>query len=133
MVAEVPWTGLFSQELSCCRVRGLAAGSEQVVHTRFALTLVVNHACNLRCTYCFTGDKVRRPMRLATGRKAIDRALQSLLPGGTLHLGFFGGEPLIEADGGGKTFDQIVNGFAETAGPGFCGAGFGAAARRFFF
>lgn len=98
MVAEVLWTGLFSQELSCCRVRGLAAGSEQVVHTRFALTLVVNHACNLRCTYCFTGDKVRRPMRLATGRKAIDRALQSLLPGGTLHLGFFGGEPLIEAE-----------------------------------
>jgi uncharacterized protein len=31
------------------------------------------------------------------GRKAIDRAAASLAPGGALELGFFGGEPLLEA------------------------------------
>jgi uncharacterized protein len=68
------------------------------MHSRFGLTLVVNHACNLRCTYCYTGEKLRRPMPPEIGRKAIDRALRSLAPSGTLELGFFGGEPLIEAE-----------------------------------
>lgn len=65
--------------------------------TQFGLTLVVNHACNLRCTYCYTGDKVRRPMPRDVGFRAIDRALASLAPGGLLNLAFFGGEPLLEA------------------------------------
>ena len=52
----------------------------------------------LRCTYCYTGDKLLRAMPAATGRKAIDRAIASLMPGGSLELGFFGGEPLIEAE-----------------------------------
>lgn len=68
------------------------------MHARFALTLVVNHACNLRCTYCYTGEKLRRRLPLATGRKAIERALHSLERHGTLELAFFGGEPLIEAE-----------------------------------
>jgi sulfatase maturation enzyme AslB (radical SAM superfamily) len=58
---------------------------------------MVNHACNLRCTYGYTGAKVQRPMPEAIGTMAIDRALGSLAPGGTLQLGFFGGEPLVEA------------------------------------
>lgn len=64
----------------------------------YGLTLVVNHACNLRCAYCYTGDKLRRPMPTAVGRKSIDRALNSITPGCTLELGFFGGEPLLEAE-----------------------------------
>ena len=68
------------------------------MYSRFGLTLVVNHACNLRCTYCYTGEKLGRQLPPAVGRKAIDRALQSLVPGGTLDLAFFGGEPLIEAE-----------------------------------
>jgi len=68
------------------------------MHAQFGLTLVVNHACNLRCTYCYTGEKKRRPLPFDTGRKAIDRALQSLSPKGALELAFFGGEPLIEAE-----------------------------------
>jgi uncharacterized protein len=68
------------------------------VHARFALTLMVNHACNLRCTYCYTGEKFRRVMPIAVGQKAIARAVKSLAPGGTLELAFFGGEPLIEAE-----------------------------------
>jgi uncharacterized protein len=68
------------------------------MHTRFGLTLIVNHACNLRCTYCYTGEKLGRSMPLETGRNAIDRAARSVTERGTLELGFFGGEPLIEAE-----------------------------------
>ncbi|PQO41222.1 hypothetical protein C5Y96_00460 [Blastopirellula marina] len=68
------------------------------MHTSFGLTLVVNHACNLRCSYCYTGEKIRRPLPLQMGCKAIDRAIRSLRPEGALELSFFGGEPLIEAE-----------------------------------
>jgi uncharacterized protein len=67
------------------------------MYPRFGLTLMVNHACNLRCTYCYTGDKFLRAMPEAIVWKAIDRAIQSLQAGGTLELAFFGGEPLVEA------------------------------------
>ena len=63
----------------------------------FALTLMVNHACNLRCSYCYTGAKFSSPMSFEIGSIAIQRAFDSLSPGGSLHLGFFGGEPLLEA------------------------------------
>ena len=71
---------------------------------RFGLVLMVTHDCNLRCSYCYVrapreagaaGSPRRMPQHLA--RKAIDRAIASLEPGGTLELGFFGGEPLLEA------------------------------------
>jgi uncharacterized protein len=68
------------------------------MHSRFGLTLVVNHACNLRCTYCYTGRKFGRPLPAAFGHKAVDRAFRSLSPSGTLDLAFFGGEPLVEAE-----------------------------------
>ncbi len=64
----------------------------------FSLTLMVNHACNLRCTYCYTGEKLRRPMSDETAVAAIDRAVRSVEPAGRLELGFFGGEPLLEAE-----------------------------------
>lgn len=67
------------------------------MHDAFSLTLMVNHACNLRCTYCYTGEKFSRAMSPRTAQKAVDRALASLKPGGALDLGFFGGEPLLDA------------------------------------
>ena len=67
------------------------------MYDQFGLVLVVNHACNLRCRYCYTGEKYHRSMTESLGRKAIDRALASISPGGVLELGFFGGEPLVEA------------------------------------
>ena len=63
----------------------------------FGITLMLTHACNLRCTYCYTGAKLNRTMPLAIGQKAIDRAAASIRTGGTLELAFFGGEPLLEA------------------------------------
>lgn len=68
------------------------------MYARFGLILMVNHACNLRCGYCYTGAKFGRSLPGHFGRAAIDRALRSLEPGGTLELGFFGGEPLVEAE-----------------------------------
>lgn len=67
------------------------------MYSVFELTLCVNHACNLQCSYCYTGNKFRRPMPVETGEAAIRRAVHSVQPEGTLQLGFFGGEPLIEA------------------------------------
>lgn len=64
----------------------------------FGLTLVVNHACNLRCTYCYTGSKFSAPMPRPVGDRAVRRAFASIAEGGHLGLGFFGGEPLLEAD-----------------------------------
>ncbi|MCE9553366.1 MAG: radical SAM protein [Planctomycetes bacterium] len=67
------------------------------MYDNFHLVLMVNHACNLRCHYCYTGAKSNRPMSRAVAVAALDRALASLAPGGLLELGFFGGEPLLEA------------------------------------
>src|ERR1041384_4349377 len=68
-----------------------------VPYEAFGLTLMVNHACNLRCTYCYTGAKFSAPMHWEVGSAAIRRALASLRSNGVLRLGFFGGEPLLEA------------------------------------
>ncbi|HEV3028797.1 MAG TPA: radical SAM protein [Planctomycetota bacterium] len=67
------------------------------MYRTFSLTLMVNHACNLRCSYCYTGAKIQRPMPPRIARAAVDRAVASLEPGGLFELGFFGGEPLVEA------------------------------------
>lgn len=68
------------------------------MYDRFGLILTVTHACNLRCSYCYAGHKSDTSLPGPMGRKAIDRAVASLTPGGTLELGFFGGEPLLEAE-----------------------------------
>ena len=60
------------------------------------LSLIVDHACNLRCTYCYTGEKIRRAMTPEVGYRAIDLALQSRPV--RLDLSFFGGEPLLHPD-----------------------------------
>lgn len=75
------------------------------MYTRFGLVLMVNHACNLRCTYCYTGLKFARAMPEKVAQHSIERALTSLHPGGTLELSFFGGEPLLEAALIGSTID----------------------------
>lgn len=61
------------------------------------LTLFVNHACNLRCTYCYTGEKFNRRMSLEVARKAVDFGFQQArLP--AMQISFFGGEPMLELD-----------------------------------
>ncbi len=60
------------------------------------LTLFVDHQCNLRCTYCYTGEKFTRAMSTDTMRRAVDLALQQ--PMAHLDVSFFGGEPLLHRD-----------------------------------
>jgi len=62
----------------------------------FGLVLMITRACNLRCTYCYTGSKGFIRMTPAVARRAVDCALGSLEDRGTLNVGFFGGEPLLE-------------------------------------
>lgn len=67
------------------------------MYDQFGITLMLTHACNLRCSYCYTGAKVERAMPLDVGYRSIDRAMASLNRLGTLDIGFFGGEPLLQA------------------------------------
>ncbi len=66
------------------------------------LTLCVTHDCNLRCAYCYAGEKRRVAMSRETAFRAIDFALErhraTRPPGTPFVLGFFGGEPLLEWD-----------------------------------
>jgi uncharacterized protein len=58
--------------------------------------LCLTHNCNLRCRYCYAGDKVNRRMSSETARAALDfLAGQSE---STSVVTFFGGEPLLEFD-----------------------------------
>ncbi len=61
------------------------------------LTLFVNHACNLRCTYCYTGEKFDRRMPFEVAEKAIELGFDlAMVP--AMQISFFGGEPLLEAE-----------------------------------
>jgi len=60
------------------------------------LTLFVDHACNLRCTYCYNGEKLQRPMSTETMQRAVALALATRPR--HLDVSFFGGEPLMRLD-----------------------------------
>lgn len=75
-------------------------------YKRFDLVLMVTHRCNLQCDYCYQPKKPLRSMSREVGWKAIDRALDVLELGGVLDLGFFGGEPLLEAELIGELVDH---------------------------
>jgi len=60
------------------------------------LTIFVDHQCNLRCAYCYTGDKFNKRMPLVTAQKSVDFALSR--PQAHLDISLFGGEPLIHLD-----------------------------------
>ncbi len=64
---------------------------------RLEVGLVLTHACNLACTYCYTGEKKRVRMSAAIAEAALDFAFSTATHSGAhLQLGFFGGEPLLE-------------------------------------
>ena len=61
------------------------------------LSLIVNHQCNLRCRYCYTGHKFERAMPLHVAKQAVDFGL-ARSTNRHLTLGFFGGEPMLALD-----------------------------------
>ena len=67
------------------------------MYDRYSLILMLTHNCTMRCDYCYMGNKRAMAMPGRMARHAVDRAIHSLAEGGTLELGFFGGEPLLEA------------------------------------
>ncbi len=71
------------------------------------LTLFVDHACNLRCTYCYNGKHFSRRMPTPVMQKAIDLGLAMRPP--HIDLSLFGGEPLLHFD-----FVQEVDRYVES-------------------
>jgi uncharacterized protein len=94
------------------------------------LELGVAEDCNLRCPYCFVTQGsfggTRRVMTLGIAERAIDLLFSESGDAPQLHIGFYGGEPLLntpvvraaismasaraEAAGKAITFDLITNG-----------------------
>lgn len=68
-------------------------------YPQFHLCLLLTHRCNLACSYCYAGQSHEGKPVLSRemARRAVTNALNSLAPGGTLNISFFGGEPLLEA------------------------------------
>ena len=60
------------------------------------LTLFLDHACNLRCDYCYGGRKFTRRMPSAVMKQAVDLALAERPS--LFEVSFFGGEPLLHPD-----------------------------------
>ena len=63
------------------------------------MALFLTQTCNLRCVYCYgEGGEYggRGVMNAETARAAVDWLLESAGDAGRIHIGFFGGEPLLE-------------------------------------
>jgi uncharacterized protein len=59
--------------------------------------LFLNHACNLRCRYCYNGRKFHRAMPWEVAQAGIQLMLRDGGPEAPpAQLSFFGGEPLLE-------------------------------------
>jgi len=58
------------------------------------LTISLTHNCQLRCDYCYAGEKYHKAISKETILKAI--AFTFALPIQKLEFGLFGGEPLME-------------------------------------
>jgi len=67
---------------------------------RITLYLLLGESCNLECIYCLNGPKTYRKnhaegMSTQTALRGIAKCLEELVSGGTVEVGFFGGEPLL--------------------------------------
>lgn len=62
------------------------------------VSLGVTHDCNLRCEYCYAGEKTNKVMDIETAKKIVDFISLISPPTEELNIGFFGGEPLLEID-----------------------------------
>ncbi len=65
----------------------------EVGNKRLSIYLHLTMDCNLRCRYCYSGEKRQDRMSLRVGKKAIDFFMDR---SDDLVFRFFGGEPLLE-------------------------------------
>jgi len=59
------------------------------------ISLSLTHDCNLRCKYCYAGDKFHKSMRLETAKEIVDFAISITPITDTIDFSFFGGEPFL--------------------------------------
>lgn len=66
----------------------------------YSLTLEINQVCNMRCSYCYLGEKSGSVMELKTAVVAINRAFEKtrVHKDKKLWIDFIGGEPLLSFD-----------------------------------
>ena len=66
----------------------------------YTMTLEINQRCNLRCKYCYLGEKDGSKMTCEVAYKAIDNAFKctAIHKDRTLWIDFVGGEPLLDFD-----------------------------------
>lgn len=71
-----------------------------MAHDTLTTTFHLTHNCNIRCSYCFTGEKFGAGMTAAIADRAVDFALGLARERGfpRLDVVFFGGEPLLRRD-----------------------------------
>ncbi|MCP5052004.1 MAG: radical SAM protein, partial [bacterium] len=60
-------------------------------------TFIVTDSCNFRCTYCVQ-KKEKNVIENATIKRAVDFFYPHFKTDGTVHIGFYGGEPLMAYD-----------------------------------
>ncbi len=84
---------------------------DETVSATFHLT----HACNLRCTYCYTGEKVGKAMPVETAEAASAFVMEQARSRRARHLEvvFFGGEPLLKPDLIYRICDRLTESVAE--------------------
>lgn len=61
------------------------------------LSLILTHDCNLRCRYCYTGQKSARFMPMAVASRALELGCE-LARDDALFVSLFGGEPLLDIE-----------------------------------
>lgn len=64
----------------------------------YSLTLEINQKCNLKCKYCYLGEKNGAKMEMGTAKKAIDMAFQKVKmhKDRQLWIDFVGGEAFLD-------------------------------------
>lgn len=68
--------------------------------TRMTLYLLLGESCNLDCVYCLDGPATyerhgRGEMSPEVAFRSVERCLGEVVPGGSVEVAFFGGEPLL--------------------------------------
>jgi uncharacterized protein len=63
-----------------------------------SVVLVLTHACNLRCRYCFHGAAHDGNDAAILSMETIRKALDLVPPGQDFRVSFFGGEPLVAGE-----------------------------------
>lgn len=78
-------------------------GKETSIPVVSAISLELNHICNLRCKYCYVfandnhilPENAPKQMKWETAKSVVDYFLNELPNGGSFFIRLFGGEPLL--------------------------------------